>query len=602
MDKAMTTVPTRDQVPVEATWNHESVFPSFAAWRDEYQATAAALSEIAPFQGTLSQSPERLAAWLETHATVFRRVYTLYMYPVMWQACDGNNEDIKGMVGQAQGLYGQFMSAASFAEPELLAMPEETLQTWLESDALKLYRHYIDDLLRKKKHVLSAEVESVLGLLSDPLSRIESIRSALNDMDMRFKPAENRNGAPQPLVQSTRDKLLADADRQIRESAWKHYADSYLQYQNTFASAYLASVKSNVTLARLRGYDSVLQAKLSPNNIPVEVFHNLIDTYRQQIPTWHRYWDVRRRALGYDTIHPWDIWAPLTDNDPKLAFAEAVDMIAEGMAPLGDDYVETMQRGCLEERWVDYAINEGKSEGAFSFGSYDSYPFIMMSFDGNLSSMSTLAHELGHSMHSHYTREHQPFVYSHYSMFAAEVASNFNQAMVRAHLFPRHDERHFQLALIQEAMDNIHRYFFIMPTLARFELEVHTRMEQDEPLTPALLNEIMSGFYAEGYGETMTDDPARTGITWAQFGHLYEAYYTFQYATGISAAHALANAILAGDDAEAVERYRAFLRAGGSDYAIPALKAAGVDMSTPQAVEETFKVLEDLVDRLEGLI
>ena len=320
------------------------------------------------------------------------------------------------------------------------------------------------------------------------------------------------------------------------------------------------------------------------------------------MPTWHRYWDVRRRALGYDTIHPWDIWAPLTADDPQLSFPEAVDMIAAGMAPLGEDYVTTMQRGCLGERWVDYAINDGKSEGAFSFGTYDSYPFIMLSFDGNLSSMSTLAHELGHSMHSHYTRMHQPFVYSHYSMFVAEVASNFNQALVRAHLFAQNDARNFQLALIQEAMDNIHRYFFIMPTLARFEFEVHSRMENDEPLTPETLNEIMSGFFAEGYGETMTDDPRRTGITWAQFGHLYEAYYTFQYATGISAAHALANAILADDDASAVERYLAFLRAGNSDYAIPVLKAAGVDMSTPLAVEETFKVLEGLVDRLEGLI
>ena len=450
--------------------------------------------------------------------------------------------------------------------------------------------------------MLSGEVEAVLGLLSDPLGRIESIRSALNDMDLTFEAARDSAGAPQPLVQSTINKLLADSDRDVRKHAWRNYADSYLKFSNTLATTYLASVKSNVVRARLRGYESVLHAKLSPSNIPVEVFHNLIDTYQQHIPTWHRYWDVRRRALGYDSIHPWDIWAPLTADDPRLTFPEAVDMIAEGMAPLGEDYVAAMRRGCLEERWVDYAINEGKSEGAFSYGTYDSMPFIMMSFDGNLSSMSTLAHELGHSMHSYYTREAQPFVYSHYSMFAAEVASNFNQALVRAHLFARNDDRAFQLALIQEAMDNIHRYFFIMPTLARFELEVHTRMENDEPLTPETLNQIMADFFAEGYGETMTDEPRRTGITWAQFGHLYEAYYTFQYATGISAAHALANAILAGDDAEAVPRYLAFLRAGGSDYPIPALQAAGVDMSTPLAVEETFAVLEGLVDRLEGLV
>jgi oligoendopeptidase F len=598
----MTAVPTRAQVPIKSTWNHESVFPSFDAWREEYQATMAKLPDIEGFKGTLSQCPERLAEWFDFHQALARRVWTLYMYPVMWSACDGNNEEIKGMVGQAQGLAGQFMAGAAFAEPELLAMDADELQSWLGEDDLQLYQQHIDDLLRKKKHILSGEVEAVLGLLSDPLGRIESIRSALNDMDLKFEPAKDSDGAPQPLVQSTVNKLLASSDRKTRKNTWINYADSYLKFQNTLATIYLASVKRNVAMARLRGYESVLQAKLSPNNIPVEVFHDLIDTYKKHIPAWHRYWDVRRRALGCETIHPWDIWAPLTDRDPELSYPEAVDMIADGMAPLGDDYVNTLRRGCLDERWVDYAINEGKSEGAFSFGAYDSYPFIMMSFDGNLSSMSTLAHELGHSMHSHYTRAHQPFHYSNYSMFVAEVASNFNQAMVRAHLFAREDDRDFQLALIQEAMDNIHRYFFIMPTLARFELEVHTRMENDEPLTPETLNEIMSGFYAEGYGETMSDDRRRTGITWAQFGHLYEAYYTFQYATGISAAHALANAILAGNDADAVERYLDFLRAGSSDYSIPVLKAAGVDMSTPLAVEETFKVLEGLVGRLEGLV
>ncbi len=599
----MTTVPARSDVPIESTWNHESVFPSFAAWREEYQAVVALIPEIGQYKDSLSDGPARLAEWFDFNASVARRVWTLYMYPVMWQACDGNHEEIKGMVGQAQGLAGQYISAASFENPELLAMDEERLTSWIEEQAdLNVYRQSIDDLLRTKKHVLSTEVEAVLGLLSDPLGRIEGIRGALTDMDMTFAAAVDSAGAELPLVQSTRDKLLSSSDREARKTAWNNYADSFLKFNNTLATTYLASVKRNVVMARLRGYDSVLHAKLTPNNIPVEVFHNLIDTYKRHIPTWHRYWDVRRRALGYDTIHPYDLWAPLTTEDPELSFTDAVDMISAGMAPLGEDYVATLRHGCLEQRWVDYAINDGKSEGAFSYGTYDSHPFIMMSFDGNLSSMGTLAHELGHSMHSHYTRAHQPFVYSHYSMFVAEVVSNFNQAMVRAHLFANNSAREFQLALIQEAMDNIHRYFFIMPTLARFEFEVHARMEKDEPLTPDMLNEIMSGFYAEGYGETMTDDPRRTGCTWAQFGHLYEPFYTFQYATGISAAHALANAILAGDDADAVERYLALLRAGNADYPINVLRAAGVDMSTPQAVEETFKVLESLVDRLDSLI
>ena len=599
----MSSVPARAEVPNESTWNHESVFATFDAWRDEYQAVSAAISQLERFRGTLGDGPAQLAAWFAEWSAVSRRVWKVYAFPMMWQACDGNHEEIKGMLGQAQGMYGNYMAAVAFADPELLSLDSDMLTGWIdENDALRDYRQYIRNLLRTRRHVLSAEVESALGLVSEPLSRVESIRNALINVDMRFDSAVDSEGVEKPLVQSTISQLLSEGDRQVRKTAWENYADGFLANSNTLAAAYLASVKRNVVMGRLRGYDSVLHAKLSPNNIPVEVFHNLIDTCVKHLPTWHRYWDARRRVMGFDAIHPYDLWAPLTQDDPKLSFPAAVELIAEGMAPLGDEYVAILRRGCLEERWVDYAINEGKSEGAFSDGAYDTHPFIMMSFDGTLSSMGTLAHELGHSLHSYLTRKHQAFVNSGYSMFAAEVASNFNQAMVRSHLFAQNSDRAFQLALIQEAMDNIHRYFFIMPTLARFELEVHTRMENDEPLTPETLSEIMSGLYAQGYGETMTDDARRTGITWAQFGHLYESYYTFQYATGISAAHALANGILAGDDAESVPRYLAFLRLGGAAYPIDALSDAGVDMSTPAAVEETFKVLEALVDRLKSLI
>ena len=599
----MKSVPARSDVPAESTWDHESVFPSFDAWREEYQAVVSLIGDFDAFKGSLSDSPAQPGGMVRIQRVGRAPGLDALHVPGDVASLRRQSRRDQGHGRASARAGGQYISAASFENPELLAMDEATLLHWIEEyDDLNTYRQSIDDLLRTKKHVLSTEVEAVLGLLSDPLGRIEGIRGALTDMDMTFAAAVDSAGAELPLVQSTRDKLLADGDREVRKTAWNNYADSFLKFNNTLATTYLASVKRNVVMARLRGYDSVLHAKLTPNNIPVEVFHNLIDTYKTHIPTWHRYWDVRRRALGYETIHPYDLWAPMTSDDPELSFADAVDMIAMGMAPLGEDYVETLRRGCLEQRWVDYAINDGKSEGAFSYGTYDSHPFIMMSFDGNLSSMGTLAHELGHSLHSHYSRAHQPFVYSHYSMFVAEVASNFNQAMVRAQLFANNSDRNFQLALIQEAMDNIHRYFFIMPTLARFEFEVHTRMENDEPLTPDSLNEIMSGFFAEGYGETMTDDPRRTGSTWAQFGHLYEPFYTFQYATGISAAHALANAILSGADADGVGRYLAFLRAGNADYPINMLRAAGVDMSTPQAVEETFKVLESLVDRLEGLI
>ncbi|MGB1286457.1 MAG: M3 family oligoendopeptidase, partial [Aggregatilineales bacterium] len=347
-------------------------------------------------------------------------------------------------------------------------------------------------------------------------------------------------------------------------------------------------------------YESVLESQLAPNNIPLEVFHNLIDTFRENIGTWHRYWEVKRNALGVDKMRPYDIWAPLVENEPEVSYEQAVQWVADGMMPLGEDYVEIMRKGCLEERWVDYAVNKGKRQGAFSYGSYDTAPYIMMSFNNNLKAMSTLAHELGHSMHSYYSRKTQPQVYAGYTMFVAEVASNFNQALTRAKLFETQDDKTFQIALIEEAMSNFHRYFFIMPTLARFEFEVHSRAEQGKPLSADILNGIMSEFYAEGYGDTMTDDADRTGITWAQFGHLYVPYYTFQYSTGISAAHALADDILAGDES-ARKNYREFLSLGGSVDPIDALNVAGIDMSTPAAVKKTYAVLGEMVERLAEL-
>jgi len=596
-------VPQRKDIPKEQTWNAESVFESFDAWRTEYQSVKEELPKIDPYKGTISSSPDKFAEWMDFYSLLAQRVSKLAFFPRMWLACESDNETVKGLQGQADSLVGQFSAKVSFAQPELLAMDEDTLRGWVsEHDDLKIYEKYVNDLLRQKEHVRSAEVEEIMGMLSEPFGGVGQARQILTNTDLQFEDATDSNGESIGISQSNMDALKGSKDRDLPRTAWNSYADAHLDFKNTLAQIYLTSVKQNVMRARVRGYDTVLESQLSPHNIPVEVFHNLIDTYKKNIPTWHRYWDVRRRALGYDTIHPYDIWAPLTDNEPDVSFEDAVNMITNGMHWLGEEYVETVRTGCLEQRWVDYAVNKGKRQGAFSSGTYDTYPFIMQSFDNTLGAMSTLAHELGHSMHSLNSRRTQPYVYSGYSMFVAEVASNFNQVMVRAHLFGQDNDRDFELGMIQEAMDNIHRYFFIMPTLARFEYEVHTRVENGEPVTPDTLNEIMSEFYAEGYGDTMTDDTKRTGITWAQFNHLYVPYYTFQYATGISAAHALANNIMSGEDEGAVDRYLTFLKSGSSDYPINVLEQAGVDMSTPSAVEETFGVLSDLVDRLESLI
>ena len=294
----------------------------------------------------------------------------------------------------------------------------------------------------------------------------------------------NADGSEQfEVTHGSLGALLGSPDRTVRRTAWESYADGHLAYKNTMANALAAGVKQDVFRARARRYDSSLEAALTPPNIPTAVFHNLIETFRKNLPTWHRYWRLRRKVLGVETLHEYDIKAPLTHSRIDVPYRQAVDWICEGMAPLGEEYVRILRRGALEERWVDIYPNKGKRLGAFSYGGPGTHPFIMMSYNDDVFSLSTLAHELGHSLHSYYSWRTQPMIYGRYTLFAAEVASNFNQALVRDYLLRTKTDRDFQIALIEEAMSNFHRYFFIMPTLARFELELHERVERGQPLT-----------------------------------------------------------------------------------------------------------------------
>jgi oligoendopeptidase F len=594
------TIPARSEIGEQFKWNAEAVFPSRAVWAAEFETVSKALDDLAPFQGHLGDSASKLADWLELSTSLIRRVSKLFFYARMSQSCDTGDEEATGMTGQAFGLYARVGAATSFSSPEMLAIGEATLNQWTESETrLKSYKHYFSDLFRQQQHVRSPEVEEILAMAGEPFGQTDNTFDMLTDADMQFKPVVI-NGEEMPLAQSTKDTFLEGGDREARKQAWENYADTYLSLKNTLTSNYLASAKRDVFYARGRRYETALEASLFQNNIPKEVFHNLIDTYRKNIPTWHKYWAIRRKALGVDTLEPYDIWAPIAKNPPVVSYEQAVNWICEGMAPLGKDYVGALRNGCLEERWVDVYPTKGKSAGAFSFGTYDTAPYIMMSFDDSLGALSTLAHELGHSMHSYLSRQNQPYVYGDYSLFVAEVASNFNQATTRAHLFKVNSDKDFQIAVIEEAMSNLHRYFFIMPTLARFELEVHTRIEQGKSITASDLISLMTDLFSEGYGSEMHVDHDRVGITWAQFGHLYANYYVYQYATGISAAHALSARIVAGEPG-AAENYIKFLSSGSSLYPVDALKLAGVDMATPEAVERTFEVLAGYVDKLGQL-
>ncbi len=595
-------LPARNEVPVEQTWDLESIFPSDQAWKEAYAEVEKMLPDLAAFQGRLKDGPQTVGDYFELAEKAYRLVGKVFVYASLKYAVDTTDQDAAAQSGQARSLYARLSAATAFSDPELMSIGFDTLREWMQQDErLSILGHYFDQLEKRRAHVRSAEVEEVLAAVSDPLGTAMSTAGILVNGELKFKPAKDAKGRKHQVGQSTIGELVSHRDRKVRRTAWRSYANGYLAFKNTLANNLTAAVKRDVFYARARGYGSSLEASLAPNHIPVEVFHNLIEVFKNNLPTWHRYWRIRRKALGYKKLHVYDIKAPLIKKPPVVPYRQAVEWIAEGMKPLGDEYVEVLRKGCLENRWVDWAKNKGKRGGAFSSGVYDTHPYIMMSYSDDLYSLSTLAHELGHSLHSYYSRKHQPFIYAGYSLFVAEVASNFNQAMTRAYLFETQTNRKFQIALIEEAMSNFHRYFFIMPTLARFELEMHQRIEQGQPVNADGLIRLCADLFKEGYGDEVVFDHDRTGITWAQFPHLYMNFYVYQYATGISGAQALAAGVLAGKN-RAAEKYLDFLKAGGSMYPLEALKMAGVDLTTPEPVEAAFNELAQMVDRLEKLV
>ncbi len=629
----------RSEIPVQDTWDTTNVYPSDAAWEADFKWIEKQLPALAKYRGKLTPAPA-LIKWCNAAEEIGKRIGKVMLYASMFYTTDTADQRAAAMNDRARGLMARVGAATAFAEPELLKIGLPKLKQWMKRDArLKIYAHYFDRLYRRKAHVRSAEVEEVLSQAQDAFRTATATHGILTDAELKFPAARASDLGHEPLevTQGTYNALITHSDREVRRTAWEGYADAHLAYKNTMASALSAGVKQDVFVARARRYGSSLEAAAESNYLPTQVFRNFIATFRKNVHIWHRYWDVRRRALGVDKLYIYDEKAPLTQAKPRVAFEQAVDWICAGMQPLGEEYVNVLRRGCLEQRWVDKYPNVGKRQGAFSTGVMGTHPFILTSFNDDLFSMSTLAHELGHSLHKYFTHKTQPFIYGRYGIFLAEIASNFNQALVRAYLLKnaaviaseakQSPSRNaeiassqkpllatlaphasagvtpdaFQIAVIEEAMSNFHRYFLIMPTLARFELEIHERVERGQALTAQSMIDLCADLFAEVYGDRVVVDRERIGITWARFAtHLYSNFYVYQYGTGISAAHALAQGVLESTP-PAVENYLAFLKSGGSLYPLDALKMAGVDLTKPEPIEKAFGVLEGYVDRLEKL-
>ncbi|MDO9087469.1 MAG: oligoendopeptidase F [Anaerolineaceae bacterium] len=592
----------RADVPVEQTWKLDVIFPSVEEWEKALDGIEAEIDQIVPFRNTLSQSPQQLYECLKVTERVSREMEKIFLYASLGNAVDTSDQAAQARAVQARGKYARLNATTAFIEPELIAIGFPTLKEWCQQDQeLAVYTTYFEQLERKQSKVRSFEVENVMAMASEPLSTVVQTYNSLTNVDIKFGSAIDEKGNPYPIEQGNFGALISHEDRSVRKTAWENYSDSFLKFKNTLAGLQIAGFQKDILVANVHGFKNSLEASLFPNNIPEEVFHNLISVFRKHLPTWHKYWRIRKQWLGLDEFQVYDIKAPLTDQKPIVPFQKAVEWISEGMKPLGDKYVGILNKGATSDRWVDWAVNQGKRQGAFSSGVYDTSPFIMMSYNNDVYSLSTLAHELGHSMHSYYTRHTQPYIHGRYALFVAEVASNFNQAMVRDYLLRTQANPIFQLALIEEAMSNFHRYFFIMPILAQWELEMHRRLEQGKAMNAKAMIDHCSELFQEGYGDEVVFDHERVGITWSQFSHMYMNYYVYQYATGISGAHVLAENILAGHPG-AVDRYLTFLSAGNSVYPLDALQAAGVDLPSFEPVEKAFNYLGSIVDRLENLL
>lgn len=598
MEKVM-----RADVAPETKWNHAALFPTWDDFNAELDAVSAKIETLGEYKERLSESPKILLEYMTLYNELLARFGVMRTYLSMANAVDTQDDDAKSAQGQLGSVGAAFAGASAFANPEMLAHIDTLIEWANTDDDVAVYGHYFDYLKKSAAHMRSAEVEELLGTLGDIFSGTQRVWGELVNNDLQYPDIVDADGNKVP--RSMRGML--SKDREIRRQTWASNYDAYLSYKNTLITNYINSAKQNVFMARAKGYNSVLEYRLEPTGLTLDVFHNLINTFRDNLSIWHRFAEVKKKALGYDEVYEYDLLTSVLDSPPEITFHEAVDIIGNALTPLGDDYVAAMRKGCLEEGWVDWGKNANRRGGAFSSASYNgSPPYIFMGgYMPTLAFMSTLAHELGHSMNLLLLGQAVPSLYNGISEMTShsvlETPSNFHQAMTRAHLRKeRGNDKDFQIAMIEEAMMNFHRYFFLMPSVARFELAVHTRIEERKPMNVSIVQDLMREIMAEGYGDAIAYDADHASVRWGGLVHVFIPFYSFQYAIGISAAHAVADDVLDGKEG-AVENYMRFLQTGNSAYAMDSFKIAGVDMSTAAPIEKTYAYLSNLVDQYAEL-
>ena len=595
-------IPTRADLPIDDTWELESIFANDAVWEENFTYVSDQLPKLAQLQGSLSQTGDGLFQALQQTNQLGEILERLYVYALMRFHEDTTRSQYQALADRIATLAAEFSSVTAFFTPEILAIPQDRLEGFLaEEPRLELYRHYLDEVTRSRPHIRSTEVEQVLAGMLEIAQAPERVFDMIDNADLRLPKLTDAEGNEAQLSIGNYLLFLQSPKREVRQAAFEGMHTTFKQQQNTIAANLATQVKKNLFFARVRRYESSLDAALDGNNIPTTVYTNLVETVNKNLPVLHRYLALRKKALKLDEQHMYDLYTPLVpDAQVAIDFSEARDRVVKALAPLGSDYTNALAHG-LRSRWVDIRENQGKRGGAYSWGAYGTHPFVLLNYQDQLDDVFTLAHEMGHSMHSYYTWNNQPYPYASYTIFLAEIASTLNEALLTNYLLQTTEDKQVRTYVLNHYLDGFRATLFRQTMFADFELQIHQQAEKGASLTPDLLCSIYKDLNQRYYGDGGVVQDELIGWEWSRIPHFYSSFYVYQYATGISASTALSRSILT-EGQPAVDRYLKLLRSGSSNYSIDLLQAAGVDMTTPAPIEAAIAEFDRAITEMEKLV
>ena len=591
------TIPERKDVPASDKWDLSTLYKSDEDWEKALASINQLTENVVAFKGKLALSSDSLLGALKANEALEKVIETVYNYASLQHTADEGDSAAQDRDGRAMMAYAASESATSFFSPELMAIPDEKINSWMNLPEFADYKIFLQKELHHKPYILSEKEERILSLQAESSETAQNVFSLLTNVDLQFGSV-NVNGEEKPLTQSTFTLYLHNPDRKIREEAYKNFYDSFVKHENTLATLYAGSVNQDIFISRARGYKSSLEAALYGNKVPETVYRNLIDTVHKNLPTLHKYYSLRKKVLGVEELRHYDVYVPLVKNvECKTSYDEAVEICRKALSPLGKSYTDILCQG-LKGGWVDRYENKGKRSGAFSSGAYTGYPYILLNYKSDsIRDLFTMAHEGGHSMHSYYSKTHNPFMCYNYTIFEAEVASTFNEELVFEYLLKEAKNPEMKAYLLSMRADDILATLHRQTMFAEFELKAHELVEAGTPLSAQVLRKIYRELLQLYFGSEMKFE-AESDMEGLRIPHFYNAFYVYKYATGISAALALAKRVTQGGDAER-EDYFKFLKSGGSRYPIESLKLAGVDMSSSEPIQSALDVFANLVNELE---